>query len=68
MVWLEIAIFVGVAVLSYLLSPRPKDDQSYSEFSATLADEGDPIPVLFGTKKINANKVVWYGDVSIRRK
>lgn len=68
MVWLEIAIFVGVAVLSYLLSPRPKESNNYSEFSATLANEGDPVPVLFGTKKINANKVVWYGDVSIQRK
>ena len=33
------------------------------EITAPTADEGRPIAVLFGTRRIKGPNVIWYGDI-----
>lgn len=63
--WLQLALWAGTQVLSFLLTPKPK---SYKPLAATdidapVAEVGKEIPVLFGTRGITTPNVVWYGDL-----
>lgn len=57
------AISIGI---SYALRPKTKSNRlnPASEFEFPTAEQGRPIPVLFGTRRITAPNVVWYGDIS----
>lgn len=62
---LTVAIFIFTLVASYLLRPRvatPKPER----FQPPTAEEGSPVPVIFGTWKVAPN-VCWYGDVSTKK-
>jgi hypothetical protein len=63
--FIEAVVFVSALVLSYAFSPKPPAQKSLQpeEVKTPTANEGDPIPVLFGTKTIRATNVVWCGDV-----
>lgn len=62
--WIVLALQAGLYVLGKLLQPRPKrGKREQPEFPT--ADEGRPIPVVWGTCLIDAPNVVWYGDISI---
>jgi hypothetical protein len=65
--WFAFFLFVGSTVLSALLQKRPKDVQpsSLGDFQAPTAQEGRPIPVVFGTVKLAAPNVVWFGDLKV---
>lgn len=72
MVWNFIAqLVVGLALsaISYALSPRPKIDKpkaaGLDAFSLPTAEEGRPIPVVFGTVLITGPNVVWAGDLRV---
>lgn len=61
--------FAGI-VLSVLVSmalapkpPRPKPAE-LSDLDAPTAEEGRPIPVVFGAVLLRGANVVWYGDLS----
>lgn len=58
------AISYGV---SMLLMKKPKQQQNTmkasTDIDAPTAEEGRPICVLFGTKRIKGPNVVWYGDI-----
>lgn len=71
--WEYIALWVVSMVVSYALRPKPPEmnPASASEFKAPTAEEGRDIPVLFGTRDIEAPNVVWYGHmkaVAIKKK
>ena len=78
MVWMFIARLVLGLLLSaiaYALSPRPKTETpraaGLDDLSVPTAEEGRPIPVVFGTVLIRGANVVWAGDLKvdpIRRK
>lgn len=53
------------AVLSVVLAPKqPKTKaKSITDFDVPRAEEGQPIPVLFGTKILRSPNVLWYGDL-----
>ncbi|MDX1464129.1 MAG: hypothetical protein R3215_00320 [Halomonas sp.] len=63
--WIQFAIAIALAAVSYLLMPKPKlPHRSAAErFDIPTAQEGASIPVLFGTRKIKGASVVWYGDI-----
>jgi hypothetical protein len=66
--WQLIATWVITAVLAYALRPKPKAQApaapaTIEDVDAPTAEEGREIPVLFGTRKISAPNVVWYGDL-----
>lgn len=65
--WFALFLFVGTTVLSALLQKKPKDIQpsSLGDFQAPTAEEGRAIPVIFGTVKLAAPNVVWFGDLKI---
>lgn len=68
-----IAILVVSALISYALAPKPPAPKpaSIQDFDVPTAEEGRPIPVVFGTVTITGSNVVWYGDLSaeaIRKK
>lgn len=65
--WVQIAIFIISTVLSYLLAPKPPQPKplSLSDFDIPTAEEGRPIPVVFGTVTVTGANVVWYGDLRV---
>lgn len=64
----QLIIGFGLAILSYLLAPKPATDQpdTTKDFEAPTAEAGRPIPVVFGTLTFMSPNVLWYGDKKIR--
>lgn len=72
MVWNFIAQLVlglVLSAISYALSSRSKAEQPLAagldDFSLPTAEEGRPIPVIFGTVLITGPNVVWAGDLKV---
>lgn len=61
--------FVVTVLLSVALSPKPKSPKpaALEDFSIPVAEEGRPIPVVFGEVEITGANVLWYGDLSTRK-
>lgn len=64
---IKLAIMV---TLAYVLRPRPKTIKGappraagIEEFNIPTAEEGRPIQVLFGKRRMKGPNVVWYGDL-----
>jgi hypothetical protein len=63
-VWYIIVLIASV-VISYLLAPSlSQKGPTAGELQAAMVDSSNPVPVLFGTRRIDASNCVWYGDVS----
>jgi hypothetical protein len=60
LVILIVASFVAAALAPK--PPRPKP-ASLEDFDVPTAEEGRPIPVVFGTVEITGSNVLWYGDL-----
>ncbi len=62
--WYLLAIVV-TALVSAALAPKPPEPKpaSLSDVDAPTAEEGRPIPVVFGAVLIRGANVVWYGDL-----
>lgn len=56
------------AALAYLLAPKPEKAKPalLEDFDIPTADEGEPIPVIFGTVTVKSSTVVWYGDFGVQ--
>lgn len=64
MFWVVLLLFIGTTVLNELLKPRTTAKASgLGDFQAPTADASRMIPVIFGTVKLTAPNVVWYGDL-----
>lgn len=65
--WVQLAIFVVSMVLSYVLAPKPPAPQAppVGQEQAPTAQEGTPIPVVFGEVLVKNSNVVWYGDIRV---
>lgn len=66
-------VLVVTTAISIALAPKPPSPKpaSLADFDVPTAEEGRPIPVVFGTKVIRGANVVWYGDLrteAIRKK
>lgn len=64
--WLLAVLFIGSIIAGDLLRPKPKDTSkpaTLSDFNFPTADESRPIPVAWGTVKIDAPNILWYGDL-----
>lgn len=66
--WLALLLFAGTTVLSALLQRRPREVQpsALGDFTFPTAQEGRAIPVVYGTVKLAAPNVVWYGDMLVQ--
>ena len=67
--WNYLIVWVGTAVLSALLAPRPKvqdaEPGQIGDKDIPMASQDAPIPVLFGTRVLSQPNVVWWGDVRV---
>lgn len=63
-----IGIFVAIAFLLAvtLLAPKPNVENARAsnlgDFQFPRADEGDPVPLFWGTIRLKAPNTIWYGD------
>jgi len=64
-IWVQIAILIVSAVISYALAPKPPVPKpaALADFSAPTAEEGRPVPVVFGDVWVTGPNVLWYGDL-----
>lgn len=66
---LRLVTALALTALSYALSPRPKTERPQAagldEFDIPTAEEGRPIPVVFGTVLLTGPNVVWAGDLRV---
>lgn len=65
--WINLAMLVVSALVSYALSPKPPGPTpaSIEDVDAPTAEDGRPIPVVFGTVWLAGQNVIWYGDLSV---
>ena len=66
--WVQVALFVASLVISYLTRPKVKFDSPKPgeiEPKATAA-AGEVIPVLFGSREITGQNIVWWGDTKTK--
>lgn len=66
---MELIYYLGVIVVAGLVSaalapkpPQPKP-AALSDLQAPTAEEGRPIPVVFGAVLLRGANVVWFGDL-----
>ena len=66
--WLMFLLFVGSVIIGELLKPKPQFTNAKAsglgDFTFPTAQEGRPIPVVWGTAKIPGPNLVWYGNLA----
>ena len=60
---IQLIISLVATAISYALTPSPQKPSPGKIQNLPIADQGAPIPVLFGTRIIKRPNVVWWGDV-----
>lgn len=67
MFWFAIALLVATTIVSALLQKHPKDatPAGRGDFTVPTAEAGRPIPVCFGTVKLQGPNVTWWGDLVV---
>jgi len=65
MLWGLLFKFVIALAISYATRPRPpgQDDAKPQTQEAPDTQEGTPVPVVFGTVKMERSAVLWWGDL-----
>lgn len=62
--WEYVALLILSFILTYFLSPKPNIPKiEPRDVEIPKAEEGTPIPVVFGTVWIRDPVVGWWGDV-----
>ena len=64
-IWVQIGIMIVSALISYALRPKPEAQPpaALEDFQAPTAEEGRPIPVIFGEVLVESPNVVWFGHL-----
>ena len=64
--WLYAGLLLASIAASFLLTPkRPeKKPAALTDFDFPTAEQGRPIPVVFGKVLVKDPNVVWYGDLA----
>lgn len=60
-----LVVMVVATLVSQALAPKPPEPKpaSLSDVDVPTAEEGRPIPVVFGAVLLRGANVVWYGDL-----
>lgn len=66
--WEYLLVFIVAMAISAALAPKPIPPKpaAIQDFEIPTAEEGRPIPVVFGTVLIKGPNVVWWGDLRSR--
>jgi hypothetical protein len=64
--WIQLIVLIIAAVLTYALTPKPKqpNPDSLSDVSIPTIEVGKPTSVAFGEVWIDDSNVLWYGDLA----
>lgn len=69
MSYVYVAVFAASLVIVVLaLVPKPPQAQSPSltDIEIPTAEEGRPVPVIFGVVTVTSPNIVWYGNIAYR--
>ncbi len=63
-VLIQIVVAVALAVISYALTPKPKQQKpaASQDLDSPTAQAGRPIPVVFGTISVKGSNIVFFTD------
>lgn len=63
--WVYLVIAIVVAIAAYAMAPRPPEPTPpmLKDIDVPTAEEGRPVPVVFGTMVVKSPNIVWYGDL-----
>lgn len=63
-----IAVLLVSTFVAYALAPKPPKPKpaALSDFDIPTAEQGRPIPVVFGTVLVTGPNVIWYGDLQTK--
>lgn len=69
MVWVQLVWFLVSTAISIALAPKPRAPKAAAieDFQFPTAEEGRPIPVVFGTVDISGPNCLWYGDLDVKK-
>ena len=61
----QLALLVVSYFVSAALAPKPPKPKpaALEDFDIPVAEQGRPVPVVFGTVLITGPNVLWYGDL-----
>lgn len=64
--YVQLIVSLALMILAYALKPKPPQPipAGLADVQAPTAQLGLAIPVVFGTIKLLAPNVLWYGDIS----
>ena len=62
----QLAVLVIANLISQALAPKPPKPKpaAISDFDVPVAEQGRPVPVVFGTVLVRGPNVIWYDDLS----
>lgn len=63
-----IAVLLVSSIVAIALAPKPPKPKpaSLADFDIPTAEQGRPIPMVFGTVLVTGPNVIWYGDLGTR--
>jgi hypothetical protein len=66
--WAYLIVMIVVLILGIALAPKAQGPNSaeIDDFDFPTAEEGRPIPVVFGEVDIRGSNVLWYGDLRVQ--
>lgn len=66
----QLAIGVGMLILSYFLAPKPKGEKppSVDDIDDPSAEAGKPIPKVFGSMMLTSPNLLLYADKAISKR
>jgi hypothetical protein len=63
---IQLVVMIVAALITAALQPKPPVPKplSITDFDIPTAEEGRPIPVVFGEVLVKGSNVVWYGNLT----
>lgn len=66
--WETLAIMALAGLAGQLLGPKPPKPKpaAFEDFEVPTAEEGRPLPVVYGTVRMTGPNCLWYGDLKVK--
>jgi hypothetical protein len=67
--WEYIVVLLIVAIVGYAMMPKPPQPKppALADFDVPTAEEGRPVPWVFGEGWLTGYNVLWYGDLATQK-
>lgn len=62
--FLQLLLGVALNIVAYLLAPKPPQQQpaEVKDLDDPVAEAGKPLPVVFGSIRVQGLNIMWFGD------